>query len=95
MARLLEIVIGTRLRQSKIQYRKCNSYKISLLIFSIFSIRTNQARAIKEASQQHSRATKKWWDTVNSISGRNSTSAPITSILDPDDINHYFSINKH
>ncbi len=54
-------------------------------------IRTNQSRGVKEASQQHSRATKKWWDTVNSISGRNSTSAPI---LDPHDINHYFqSIN--
>ncbi len=53
-------------------------------------IRTNQSRP----SQRHSRATKKWWDTVNSISGRNSTSTPITSILDPHDINHYVqSIN--
>lgn len=55
-------------------------------------IRGNQALAVKEASQQHSRTTKKWWDTVNSITGRKSTSAPITSILDPDDINHYFQL---
>ena len=42
-------------------------------------ITRNQAQAVRETSYQHSRATKKWWATINSITGRKSTRVPITS----------------
>ena len=91
MSPLVKTLLKIRKRNLSKNNRETNLYlqeRINTLI------RTNQSRAIKEASQRHSRATKKWWDTVNSISGCNSTSAPITSILYPRDINHYFqSIN--
>ena len=38
----------------------------------------------------HPRAAKKWWATVNSMTGRKDSSVPISTILDPDDINRYF-----
>ena len=53
-------------------------------------IRENQVHAVKSERQKHPRAAKKWWATVNSITGRKDSSVPISTILDPDDINLYF-----
>ena len=54
-------------------------------------IRENQVRAVNKEKQEHRKATKEWWSTVNSITGRKGSSTPISNFFDLKDINKHFT----
>lgn len=53
-------------------------------------IRQNQVNAVQNENKKHITGSKGWWSTVNKITGRKQTSCDVSSIIDPDTINHYF-----
>lgn len=55
-------------------------------------IRENQIRAVSNENNKNMNkcGTKDWWNTVNKITGRGTTSHNISSIIDPNVINAYF-----
>ena len=53
-------------------------------------IRDNQIRAVYDENSKYKYGTKGWWKTVNKITGRNTHSENISSLIDPDLINEYF-----
>ena len=57
-------------------------------------IRAEQIRAVNERRSSYNTSSKRWWDTVNMITGRQARNAPVSSTIDPKTINLYFqSIN--
>ena len=57
-------------------------------------IRAEQIRAFNERRRSYHTSLKRWWDTVNMITGRQARNAPVSSTIDPKTINLYFqSIN--
>ena len=57
-------------------------------------IRAEQIRAVNEIRSSYNTSSKRWWDTVNMITGRQAGNAPVSSNIDPTTINLYFqSIN--
>ena len=57
-------------------------------------IRAEQIRAVNERRSSYHTSSKRWWDTVNMITGRQARNAPVSSTIDPKTINLYFqSIN--
>ena len=53
-------------------------------------IRDNQIPAVYDENSKYKYCTKGWWKTVNKITGRNTHSENISSLIDPDLINEYF-----
>ena len=53
-------------------------------------IRENQMRAVRQESNNHKTGSKKWWDTVNRITSRTKLNIPVSTQIDPSDINVYF-----
>ena len=57
-------------------------------------IRAEQICAVNERRSSNQSSSKRWWDTVNMITGRQAHNAPVSSSIDPKTINLYFqSIN--
>ena len=57
-------------------------------------IRENLVRFVDDENRKNSFSFKKWWDTVNRITGRKSKNSNISSVIDPQHINSYFqSVN--
>ena len=57
-------------------------------------IRAEQIRAVNERRSSYNTSSKRCWDTVNMITGRQARNAPVSSTIDPKTINLYFqSIN--
>ena len=57
-------------------------------------LRAEQIRAVNERKSSYHTSSKRWWDTVNMITGRQARNAPVSSTIDPKTINLYFqSIN--
>ena len=57
-------------------------------------IRAEQIRAVNERRSSYHTSSKRWWDTVNMITGRQARNAPVSSTIDPKTIYLYFqSIN--
>jgi hypothetical protein len=53
-------------------------------------IRGNLVRSVDDENRKNSFGFKKWWDTVNRITGRKSKNSNITSVIDPQHFNSYF-----
>ena len=53
-------------------------------------IRTERIRAVNERRSSYHNGWKRWWDTVNMITGRQARNAPVSSTIDPKTINLYF-----
>ena len=53
-------------------------------------IRAKQIRAVKERRSGYHTSSRRWWDTVNMITGRQAPNAPVSSTIDPITINLYF-----
>ena len=53
-------------------------------------IRENQMRAVRQESNNHKTGSKKWWDTVNRITSRTKHNIPVSTQIDPSNINVYF-----
>ena len=53
-------------------------------------IRENQMRAIRQERNHHKTGSKKWWDTVNRITSRTKLNIPVSTQIDPSDINNHF-----
>ena len=53
-------------------------------------IRGNLVRSVDDENRKNSFGSKKWWDTVNRITGRKSKNSNISSVIDPQHINSYF-----
>ena len=57
-------------------------------------IRQNQMRAVRQESNSNKTGSKKWWETVNSITSRTKLNIPVSGKIDPNDINvHFQKIN--
>ena len=50
----------------------------------------NQMRAVRQESNNHQTGSKKWWDTINRIKSRTKHNIPVSTQIDPSDINVYF-----
>ena len=53
-------------------------------------IRENQLAAVKCENNKYKTGSKKWWSTVNSITSRKKQDVPVSSLIDPSEINTYF-----
>ena len=53
-------------------------------------IRKNQLNAVRNENRRHRSATKGWWSNVNRITGRKDNSIPVTTTIDPNEINSFF-----
>ena len=53
-------------------------------------IRANQLNAVQCENRTQKTGTKKWWKNVNNITGRKDKNLPISSLIDPNEINTYF-----
>ena len=53
-------------------------------------IRGNLVRSVDDENRKNSFGSKKWWDTVNRITGGKSKNSNISSVIDPQHINSYF-----
>ena len=54
----------------------------------------NQIRAVTDRRSSYHTSSRRWWNTVNMITGRQARNAPVSSTIDPKTINLYFlSIN--
>ena len=53
-------------------------------------IRGNLVRSVDDENRKNTLGSKKWWDTVNRITGRKSKNSNISSVIDPQHINSYF-----
>lgn len=53
-------------------------------------IRKNQIQSMRQENRKHGTGSKKWWDTVNKITGRKCSSQNVSSVLSPSEINQYF-----
>ena len=51
-------------------------------------IRQNMVRAVKNVNRKNASGSKKWWDTVNIITGRKANHGSLS--IDPSIINTYF-----
>ena len=70
-------------RQSQVRQERINEL-----------IRAEQIRAVNERRSSYDTSSKRWWDTVNMITGRQARNTPVSSTIDPITINLYFqSIN--
>lgn len=59
-------------------------------------IRDSQVQAVKWNFEKLSTGSKSWWSTVNSLTGRESTNTPVSSIISPNEINNFFcTVNTH
>ena len=59
------------------------------------SFALNKIRAVNEIRSSYNTSSKRWWDTVNMITGRQAGNAPVSSNIHPKTINLYFqSINS-
>ena len=57
-------------------------------------IRENQMRVVRQEHKNHKMGSKKWWETVNSITSRTKSNIPVSAQIDPNDINvHFQKIN--
>ena len=58
-------------------------------------IRAEQIRAVNdERRSSYHTCSKRWWDTVNMITGRQARNAPVRFTIDPKTINLYFQSIK-
>ena len=53
-------------------------------------IRRNQLNAVRNESRKSKSGTKDWWSNINKITGRNDNKIPVTSFIDPNEINSFF-----
>ena len=57
-------------------------------------IRAEQIRAVNERRSSYHTSLRRWWNTVNMITGRQTRNVPVSATIDPKTINIYFqSIN--
>ena len=57
-------------------------------------IRAQQIRDVNERRSSYHTRSRRWWNTVNMITGRQARNAPVSATIDPKTINLYFqSIN--
>ncbi|XP_068742268.1 uncharacterized protein [Montipora capricornis] len=57
-------------------------------------IRAEQICAVNERSSSYHTSSRRWWNTVNMIIGRQARNAPVSSTIDPKTINLYFQSIK-
>ena len=53
-------------------------------------IRENQVGAVRQESNNHKTGPKKWWDTINRITSRAKLNIPVSTQINPSDINVHF-----
>ena len=53
-------------------------------------IRRNQLNAVRNENRKYKSGTKDWWSNINKITGRNDNKIPVTSFIDPNEINSFF-----
>ena len=53
-------------------------------------IRRNQLKAVQNEYRKCKSGTKDWWSNINKITGRNDNKLPVTSFIDPNEINGFF-----
>ena len=53
-------------------------------------IRRNQLKAVQNEHRKCKSGTKDWWSNINKITGRNDNKLPVTSFIDPNEINGFF-----
>ena len=53
-------------------------------------IRANQLNAVQCENRTQKTGANKWWKNVNNITGRKDKNLPISSLIDPNEINTYF-----
>ncbi len=53
-------------------------------------IRRNQLNAVRNENRKCKSGTKDWWSNINKITGRNNNKMPISSYIDPNEINNFF-----
>ena len=51
------------------------------------SVKTN---AVRNENQKHKSGSKAWWSNVNKITGTKDNKIPVTSFIDPNEINSFF-----
>ena len=53
-------------------------------------IRANQLNAVQCENRTQKTGTKKWWKNVNNITGKKGKNLPISSLIEPNEINTFF-----
>ena len=53
-------------------------------------IRRNQLNAVRNENRKYKSGTKDWWSNINKNTGRNDNKIPVTSFIDPNEINSFF-----
>ena len=53
-------------------------------------IRLNQIRSVNEENRKKNQGSRKWWDTVNRITGRKVKANNLSLSIDPKLMNHHF-----
>ena len=90
MSPLVKYLLKMRPKLNKIQSQQ---EKVTLQEKINKLIRGNQIAAVKKESNRHKNGSKRWWSTLNKLTGRGQNT-PVSNIISPDEINLYFqSIN--
>ena len=92
MSPLLEYLSKIRKKNSR-SHRQSENHVLQEQINEL--ICTDQIRAVNEERNSYHTSSKRWWDTVNMITGRQACNAPVSSTIDLKTINfviHFQSI---
>ena len=93
MSPLLKYLCKIRKNNSQ-SHRQFENHVLQERINELF--RMEHIPAANERRCSYHTSSKRWWDTINMITGRQACNAPASSTIDPTTINLYFqSINIH
>ena len=84
MSRLVKHLCNKRNKQIKIGVNPDIQERINKLI------RLNQIRSVNEENRKYNQGSRKWWDTVNRITGRKVKANNLSLSTDPKLMNHHF-----
>ena len=84
---LVKHVLQQRKRAIKARDSEANT-RIQTQINKLF--RRNQLKAVQNEYRKCKSGAKDWWSNINRITGRNDNKLPVTSFIDPNEINGFF-----